>query len=528
MLFLTQGRTLDVFSAVAKNLRRSGNLNKTGFYISDKEHYKESFVQTHKNCPDSTCFIKEWELYEEAIARKPNREHLLVLEKEFGDPTFWNAIVSDRRLFLGEKSGFTQDYNCRYTHDQLLSVVELTLIELLKVFDSVQPVLVVNFICVTIGEYLAYLIAKNRGIRMVNLRPSRIANLFVEADHVNEPSKSVLNAYSRLRSRGVDVPERLQHLPNAQEYLSVVRNSHSMYEGVVTPLLDKGNRKRVHVGKRAIGVANTIGHLIQQDLKRLSRKTNDNYYRPGLRSFWITRFVKASRARSLEKLTTPIEKLKNEDYAFYPLHKEPEVTLLVYGRYALNQIEVIRNIALSLPVGFKLAVKEHPVSIGYRPVGYYKKLLAIPNVVLISSFTKSRVLVQGCKLVAVVSGSIGFEALVCRKPVIVIGNAPFQILPRTMIRAINGYPELAREIEDLLSTYALDEDALEKYVAAVMETGVPVNFYTDLLKREDGYKESVDELGDTFDEQVDLLSRFIVNKALENQKISSKSRENSR
>jgi len=522
VLFLTQGRTLDVFSAVATNLRKSGNLDKAAFYISDKEYYRENSSSALNKFLDQTYLIKEWEIYEEAIVRKPNREHLMELENEFGDPTLWNAIVSDRRLFLGAKAAFTQDYNCRYTHDQLLSVLELTMTELLKVFDSVQPVLVVNFICVTIGEYLAYLVARNRGIRMVNLRPSRIANFFVEADHVNEPSGSVLNAYSRLRSREIDEPEQLRHLANAREYLSVVRDTHSMYEGVTTPLVDKSKRRRFHVPQRAIGVASTIGRLIQRDLKRSSEKTKDNYYRPGLYSFWISRVVKPARERYLENLAIPIERLRSEDYAFYPLHKEPEVTLLVYGRYALNQIEVIRNIALSLPVGFKLVVKEHPASIGYRPRSYYKKLLAIPNVVLISSFTKSRVVVQNSRLVAVVSGSIGFEALVCGKPLIVIGNAPFQILPRTMIRTVNAYQKLAQEIKDLLSSYVFDEDALEKYVASVMESGVPVNFYTDLLKREEGYKESEDELANTFNDQVDLLSRFIVGKARESQEVSSK------
>ena len=49
-----------------------------------------------------------------------------------------------------------------------------------------------------------------------------------------------------------------------------------------------------------------------------------------------------------------------------PKQKEPEVTLLVWGRPYINQIEVARKFARCLPVGMKLVVKEHPAAVGYR------------------------------------------------------------------------------------------------------------------------------------------------------------------
>ena len=57
---------------------------------------------------------------------------------------------------------------------------------------------------------------------------------------------------------------------------------------------------------------------------------------------------------------------------------------MVYGRAWMNQIEAIRNIARNLPVGMKLLVKEHPAALGYRSVSFYKKVTAIPNVLLVS------------------------------------------------------------------------------------------------------------------------------------------------
>ena len=52
------------------------------------------------------------------------------------------------------------------------------------------------------------------------------------------------------------------------------------------------------------------------------------------------------------------------------------MSLSVQSRSYLNQIEVVRNIAQSLPVGWQVLIKEHPASMGRRPVSYYQKLLA--------------------------------------------------------------------------------------------------------------------------------------------------------
>ena len=116
--------------------------------------------------------------------------------------------------------------------------------------------------------------------------------------------------------------------------------------------------------------------------------------------------------RYLSKKYISPDDLVDLDYTFYPLHIEPEVTLLVYSRYFLNQIEVIRNIALSLPSGMKLVVKEHPAAVGKRPLSYYKKIIAIPNVEMINSSVETSTIIKNSKLVSTISGSVGLEGII--------------------------------------------------------------------------------------------------------------------
>jgi hypothetical protein len=197
-----------------------------------------------------------------------------------------------------------------------------------------------------------------------------------------------------------------------------------------------------------------------------------------------TRLLSSTLGR---RYVTPAQ-LESLEYVFFPLHKEPEVTLLVYSRPYMNQIEVVRNLARSLPVGMKLVVKEHPAGVGYHPLGYYRKLLAIPGVLLAPPGMKSRVLIERARLIAIISGSIGLEALMMKKPVIHFGRIPFGVMPDTMIRYISDPDRLAWDIRELLVNHRHDEQALMIYIAAVMKTSIPIDFYSVLLERSGVYR----------------------------------------
>ena len=75
-------------------------------------------------------------------------------------------------------------------------------------------------------------------------------------------------------------------------------------------------------------------------------------------------------------------------------------------------------------------------------------------------------------------------------PFIVLGRAPFNFLPPTMIRAVKDPGDLGFEIRDLLERYQVDEKALLCYIAAVMKESVPVDFYSRLLGRRGVYAPS--------------------------------------
>ena len=64
---------------------------------------------------------------------------------------------------------------------------------------------------------------------------------------------------------------------------------------------------------------------------------------------------------------------------------EPERTLLIDAPFHTNQLDIIKNLAKSIPINYKLFVKEHPSMAHreWRDVSFYKEILSLPNVVLI-------------------------------------------------------------------------------------------------------------------------------------------------
>ena len=522
-IFLTQSRTLSVFLDVAQAIAETAPGNKNGFYIADS-----SFFNKYKkdNPVISSCayeLLKEWEIIAQSRKVRPDIGKLKEYEKKYGDPVLWNALVADRRIYLGKKATLEQDYASRFDHERMMAILQIGVEEMELLFDRVRPDAVVGFICVTIGEYVAYLIARARNIPFINLRPTRIKNYFYAGESVLEPSERLKVSYHRMLENGV--PESLEQ--DARKYLDEVRQTHAMYEGVIPAGkadLTRVPKRKEPATRKLSRKLKILGDLAAQFCRyNFGKYRYDNSHRGMLYPIWFARIKRPVRNR-LPKLYfrgryLSREDLKSMDYAFFPLHKEPEVTLLVYSRPYLNQIEVIRNLARSLPVGMKLVVKEHPGAIGYRSLSYYKKILSIPNVLLASPVIGSRDVVKNARLVCVISGGIGLEAAIMKKPVLTLGRVPFSFFPKTTLCQA-GVPEhLGWDINELLKNYDHDEPALLAYIAAVIDNSVPVDFYSLLLERKGVYRgglrrSDLDEKSEK-KHQIKVLSDYLLRRSKE-------------
>ena len=121
------------------------------------------------------------------------------------------------------------------------------------------------------------------------------------------------------------------------------------------------------------------------------------------------------------------DKVSPEDrYYIFPLHLQPEASTLVLSEWYVDQINTIRNISKTLPADRLLYVKEHKSALGRHSLKFYKAIKTLHNVRLVSFDESTQDLIRNSSGVIVLSSTMGWEALLLKRPVYVLGEVYYQ------------------------------------------------------------------------------------------------------
>lgn len=504
ILLTSQGVEIEVMSALFDKLTKSYPKSQGSLYVADSMFYDAFLKRYRGNLEEKFSVLKEWEIVQKAKQRKADLSKLKEYEKELTGGTLWDLIVSDRRVYMGKRCKSKQDYKPFFDHDTMLSIVQTLIEEQSRFLDEQNPDIIFSMDIADIGKYCLYLLAKKRNIPMHIFRTTKIKNYIEVSENLFEPSEKLKKTYKDYALKNIQDDSFFE----AKEYLEKVKKEFIRYEGMI---FIPSKRK-------------TKGQPLFRKWRNIlrSEKNYRKHYRedhhvtgnliPMIYKDYLTPWKNAYQCYRLKKYFVRLENVQGS-FAFYPMQSEPEIATLVWGKACMNQIEVIRNIARSLPLGMKLLVKEHPRSMGYRKFGYYEKILQIPNVCLVEPDQEVRNIIQKSTIVISISTFVGFEAVLLEKPSIMLGGPrPFTILPDSMIRYSSDINLLPQTIQSILQEYHYDENATLNYLASVMKTSVAVEFYSVLLRK--GGRHT--EIKTTFDDELAKLADFLTRHFLGN------------
>ena len=166
----------------------------------------------------------------------------------------------------------------------------------------------------------------------------------------------------------------------------------------------------------------------------------------------------------------------DSQYVYFALGIILERHVLIGAPYFTNQIELVRHIAKSLPIGYRLLVKEHPGqgSREWRKISDYQQIMDIPNVILLHPTFSESDLQKNASLVISTAGTTSFEASLLGKPSIVFGDVIYSHLKS--VKKVNSMDDLSKIIKHLLEIKPDSKD-LSKYMKVLSENIIDFNFW---------------------------------------------------
>lgn len=414
------------------------------FGIVDVTDRTKIFFQTQQLLQ----FQKLWFYHDHLNTKtKPDLQYLTTIEEKYGI-NLWQLAYNERVFYR-----FNDYY--KFTEDEVLSILEQECKLYEKILDATKPDFVILNQPAFHHNYLFYMICKSRHVNILMLKTTRIGYKCI-----------ITNEDEILDYKGKTSIKTNRTFEELREYLA----SFSIYKQAME--FEEKFQKSKMGFLQAI-----IQFLFISNNSNL--RTHYTYYgrtkfRVLIKSLIYSLKTKYRKSFIDRNLVKNIE--DNVPFVYFPLHIEQERSLLILAPFYTNQLEVITSIVKSLPVGYKLYVKEHPTmfSRGWRPTSEYKKIMSLPNIRLIHPSVKPNELIKKCSLVITISGTNGLDAAFYQKPSIVLTDTAFSTLPS--VHRLKSIEELPTAIKEALKTKVQVSD-LNEYINFIDE--ISFNFDLD-------------------------------------------------
>jgi len=386
-------------------------------------------------------FQKEWFFWDHVVnvKKKPDINYLKKFEDEYGID-LWNLAFTERNFYQ-----FNPFYV--FKKDEILSIFEQECKFFEFVLDYVKP----NFLIIKVTDFhrnhLLKEMCKKKGIKVLSLTPTRIgyrATITTEEDEFDEIWDTEVEKESELKD--FDIHEFL-------ETHSRLTQSKKVISGGIT----LSTTKKIKLGLK------WLSKPLDEDFKK-------TYDHKGVTRFKAVQIFFSSIVKAkIRKYFIDKNFLKTIDgnkFIFFPLQVEPERNVSLVAPYYSNQINVITNIAKSLPIGYKLYVKEHfNMRLRYwRRISDYKRIMELPNVRLLHPSINTQEILKKCSLVITIASTVGLEAAYHNKPAITFVKMIYSTLSSVFL--VKNYNELSETIRICLQE-KMDYSDLKKFLKII-------------------------------------------------------------
>ena len=372
---------------------------------------------------------------------KPDMAYLESRETEYG--------VSLQRMIAAER------HLTKLPYQRLLSIIERTFRRVEALFEEDRPDMIFSESVSCLTSYIYLTLARAHDIPFWQAMSARLDNRLAFTDRGLQDWQMTRVRFEEVQGRGLTAEER----GRAERFISQFRRHPSRPSHMkLRQELKAGSKKDAQI-------------LWDIATRRLRDDGNPTLDSPV--SAIASRASRLVRARIAERGGIFDRAVEGESFVLYPIHFQPEATTLVQAPYYLDQAALIEDIVKSLPIGYRLYVKEHFTNRGRRSIGFYRRLKKAPGVRLLGPDEDTWRLLAGASAIATITGSMGWEGLLMAKPVVTFGDVFYAQCPlvyRAKDAPKDNWHQLFRAA---LTTHVHDEETLTMFVSSVLETTFP-------------------------------------------------------
>lgn len=316
--------------------------------------------------------------------------------------------------------------------------------------ESLPGAVVVQELGGFLSNVASFYAARRRGLDNLFLEPSFFkGRLFVlrnsfAAHQVEGPKAGAVSA---------EVAAYLEHSAASQQVVIPAKDARH-YRRPIRKLTDPYNARRLAqkaLDKYVLRKREEFGH-IGGHVARHAR-------------MWINHRLMAARYRPLPDA--------GQRFVYYPLHVPADVALTIRSPQYVDQLALIDYLARVVPDTHEVLIKEHPALVGALP---HERLVALlkarDNVRLLDPGINNYEVLRRADAVVTVNSKSGAEALLLRRPVLVLGDAFYSAC--RLVHRVAAEAELPAVLARVLqSPSMLPAEAVQRYFQDVWNASWP-------------------------------------------------------
>ena len=378
----------------------------------------------------------------------PDKKYLSEFEQKY-NINLWELAINERTFY---------QFNTfhKFTSNEILSILEQECKLYEKIINEIKPDFCITKEIIQHKDELLVQICKSNNTPVLSAYPTKLVNRYMISQKFNKFDIDVQLSEIKTQSRS---------FKELRSDLQKIANFSKLQKGAV-----------VFLNSKTLKVKAAIKFFLQSNE---NIKTHYTYFgRTKIKVFLYeikSLINKKSRKNFINKKL--LHKINSEEkFVYFPLHVDEESSLLLGAPYYTNQIESIRQIVKSLPVAYKLYVKEHfsQSTRNWRNVDEYNEIIDIPNVKLFHPNAPVEDFFKKCSLVISAAGSSVLEAAFYEKPSITFADLHYSILPSVFY--VKSPLELSTTIKTALTT-KVDSNDLDRFLQILMNNTFDFNIH---------------------------------------------------